>query len=236
MRPSSSPVENLNSRPQPSADEVAPIPPDVENAFLLYAVFCGDVARTAHALNVSPAVVQELARENKWDSKLKPIIELKQSTRAGDVERAVNRALNFVQAHRMRLFLERVIRKLSSMNSSELDSFLFPSVIRGRKGEEKTYITLTTRSLADLASALEKAHTMTYLALNDTATERKERKEDGNDDATNAELHIKLGQAMAASAGGSLRSIVAGAQLQIAQEFASVDLEPPPSDALPSDE
>lgn len=223
------------SNPPSSDAEVPPLAPDVENAFLLYAVFCGDVARTAHALSVSPELVTQLAVEHGWDRKLKPIIDLKASTRAGDVERAVNRAMNFVQAHRMRLFLERVLRQLSGLSITDLGSFLFPIEVKGRQGFEKIHQSLSTRSLADLASALEKCHTMTYLALNDTATERKERKEEGNDDATAAETHIRLAAAMAASGGGSLQSRVADAQLQIAQEFARVDLHPPSSSDLPDE-
>lgn len=46
---------------------------DKENAFLLYAVFCGDVDRTAHALDVDASLVRNLAQENEWDRKLKPM-------------------------------------------------------------------------------------------------------------------------------------------------------------------
>lgn len=227
---------------QPSSSHDSQVPPsggiDVENAFLLYAVFCGDVARTAHSLDVAPELIRGLAEEHSWDRKLKPIIDLKQSTRAGDVERAVNRALNFVQAHRYRLFLERVLKKLAGMSPTDLDSFLFPQVLKGRADAQQIYQTLSTRALADLASALEKCHSMTYLALNDTATERKDRKEDGNDDATAAETHLRLAAAMAAAGGGSrsVKSICLDAQLQIAQEFAAVDLKAPVTVDLPVDE
>lgn len=219
--------------------ELPPGAVDVENLFLLYATFCGDVARTAHAADLAPELVQGLAAEHGWDKKLKPIIDLKQSTTAGSVERAVNRALNFVQAHRMRLFLERVLKKMAGMSPTDLDSFLFPQVLRGKVENQMVYQTLSTRALADLASALEKCHSMTYLALNDTATERKERKEDGNDDATAVETHLRLAAAMAASGGGSAKSIKAiclDAQLHIAQEFATVDLHVPMTADLPAGE
>lgn len=207
---------------------------DKENAFLLYAVFCGDVDRTAHALNLSPELVRGLAEEHGWDKKLKPIIDLKQSTKPGDVERAVNRAMNFVQSHRYRLFLERVLRQLAGMSTKDLEAFLFPKLT-----DKKSLLvtqSFSTRALADLASALEKCHSMTYLSLNDTATERKERNEEGSDDATAAEMHLRLAEAMsAAGASRSVRGHVLDAQLQIAQEFAHVDLKPAPSDVLPAD-
>ena len=220
---------------------LSPLPPgpvdtDKENAFLLYAVFCGDIERTAHALSVDPALIKALAEENGWDKKLKPIIDLKASTRSGDVERAVNRALNFVQAHRYRLFLERVLRQLCGMNLTQLQAFLFPQTVDGRSA--RVTQTFTTRALADVASALEKCHGMTYLALNDTATERKERKEGGDDDATSAEMHLRLAAAMSESGGKSksTRGILLDAQLQIGQEFASIDIKPPASEALPAGE
>lgn len=226
----SQPPEDKAETPDPRVDK--------ENAFLLYAVFCGDIARTAHALDISPVLVQALAEEHKWDQKLQPIIALKQSTRSGDVERAVNRALNFVQAHRYRLFLERVLRKLCGLSTHDLNAFLFPTELRGKTDRQRIYRSLSARALADLAAALEKAHSMTYLALNDTVTERKERKEHGSDDATAAETHVRLAAAMTAAGGGSksIKALMVDAQLQIAQEYAEVELNPPVTEALPSEE
>lgn len=225
---------NLSPPPMPETHETALF--DKENAFLLYAVFCGDAERTAHALDTDASIVRALAEENQWDKKLKPIIDLKQSSRAGDVERAVNRALNFVQAHRYRLFLERVLRQLTGMSKSDLDAFLFPREYE--KKQDKIFQKFTTRPLADLASALEKCHSMTYLALNDTATERRERTEEGDEGATASEMHLRLAEAMAAAGekSKSIRGLVLDAQLQIGQELANIDLKPPHSDALPDGE
>lgn len=207
--------------------EVDNFRPDREQAFLLFAVFCGNVPATAHALNMAPAAVQAMAEEHGWFAKLAPIVELKASTKAGDVERAANRAINYVQAHRMRAFLERVLRKLHDLSPQDVDSFLFPQELNKR--EQRVYQSMTTRALADLASALEKCQTLTYFALNDTPGERKERKEDGSGDATAAEMHVRLAQAMQAAGGGSrsIRGLVTDAQLEVAQQFARVDLLPP---------
>ena len=54
---------------------------DRENAFLLYATFCGDIERTAHALNVPAVAVLKVADEEGWQTRLGPIIALKKSTR-----------------------------------------------------------------------------------------------------------------------------------------------------------
>ena len=61
---------------------------DRENAFLLFATFCGDVERTAGALNISGASVLKMAEDEGWLRKLHGIIELRKSNKPGDVERA----------------------------------------------------------------------------------------------------------------------------------------------------
>ena len=210
--------------PEPAA--VDTFRPDREQAFLLFAVFYGSVPETAHALNLSPQVVQAMAEEHGWHAKLRPIIELKASTKAGDVERAVNRAINYVDAHRMRALLARVLSKMFDLSPSDLDSFIFPQELNRK--EQKVYQSMTTRALADLATAMEKCQMLTYTALNDTPAERKTRKEDGSSDATAAEMHVRLAQAMQAAGGGSrtIRGLVTDAQLEVAQEFARVDLLP----------
>ena len=166
---------------------------DTENAFLLYATFTGDIERTAHALNIRPAQVIEIANREGWNDKLAGIIELKRSGRPGDLERAINRALNFVQAHKFRVFVEGVIKRITDMSPTEFDSYLFEEKTT-KHGTEKH---LSTRSLADLASAMEKAHAMTYLALNDTVQDRTRRKEQASDEASGGEIHAKLAAAMA---------------------------------------
>jgi len=127
------------------------------------------------------------------------------------------------------MFFERVLSQLCGMTPNELEAFILPK--EAKRGTDGAIIEqrFTTRALADLASALEKCHLMTYLSLNDTATERKERKSEGDDDATAAELHLRLADAMAKSGAGmnSPAGLVAEAQLQIAQESAVVELTLP---------
>lgn len=174
---------------------------DRKNAFLLYATFCGDLEQTAHALGVPPVVVAHAAMLDKWDEQLKTIISMKKSSRPGDVERAINRAVNFVQAFRMRLFIERVIQKLTGLNDAELQEYLFEE--RG----EKAICKLTTRPIADLTSALEKCHALTYLALNDTAQDRSRRQEQADNTEFEAgALHVAIAKAMAVAGGSDLAS------------------------------
>lgn len=194
---------------------------DRKQAFLLYATLCGDVERTAAALNVSAVTVLRVADEENWAEKIKTIVELKKSSRPGDVERAVNRALNFVQACRMRLFIERLLQKLTNMSDAEVEEYIFSSEVpntHGRPGN--TIAKLNTRPVADLVAALEKVHAASYMALGDTTSERVKRQEftdtKGGDSAS--EIHAKIALAMNEIAGSeSPRALLFDAQLKEAQ-------------------
>lgn len=165
---------------------------DKDNAFMLYATFCGDVERTAHALRLTPVQVMELAETHKWNEQLRGILELKKSGKPGDVERAVNRAVNFVQAHRLRLLLERTLGYICKLPTEEMYGLMLQrSYDKAGNVTEK----LGTRPLADLAAALEKCHVLTYLALNDSTTERRARDEQP-DSISGGELHAQIAAAM----------------------------------------
>lgn len=219
-------MPNDTSSPSKTPQEIEDeqIRSTVEDTFLLYAVFCGDPARVAAATNLTEDQVRQIAKDAEWDKKLKPIIQLKNSTKAGDVERAINRALNFVDAHRYRVFLARVLREMTGMSYSDLKAFLFPSVSEPGTGGLVKMKRFSTRSLADLASAIEKCQGMTYMALNDTATERRERPEEG-EGADTSEMHLKLARAMTEASAGSMKDHLQQAQVAIAQEHAVADLD-----------
>jgi len=178
--------------PIPSPEDAQEVVFDREQAFLLYATFCGDLEKTAHALNVRPVEVLRMVDEEGWNERLKSIIELKKSGRPGDIERAINRALNFVMAHKFRLFLERVLSRVTGMSPEEFETYLLMS--ENKDGEFRK---LSTRALADLASAMEKAQAMSYMALNDTAPERVKRKMAEDDSTAGGELHARIAKAMA---------------------------------------
>lgn len=197
---------------------------DREQAFLLYATFCGDIERTAHSLNISPATVLKVVEDEGWNKKLASIIELKKSNRAGDLERSLNRAMNFVQAHQFRLFVQRVIRRVTGMSDDELEEYLLTGY-----SKEGKHPKLSTRALADLASALEKCHAMSYLALNDTAQERIKRNEIADAGEAAGDLHARIAKAMSeAGASASPRAQLFDAQLAAAQEIAAAAQKPSP--------
>jgi len=209
---------------------------DREQAFLLYATFAGDCEKTAHAVGVRPVDILRVVDEEHWNDRLRSIIELKKSTRPGDLERAINRALNFAQAHRMRLLVERVLHEIAGMTTEQLKSYLFT------EHSAKTgvpYAKLSTRALADLATALEKAQSMSYLALNDTVQDRTRRKEQAEDGGSSGgELHARIAEAMArVKESSGPRAQLLDAQLAIANNAAKEqEATAKPANPLDNDE
>jgi hypothetical protein len=177
---------------KPDATQIGDTFIDRENAFMLYATFCGDLNRTAHALKIQPVDVLRIADADHWNEKLAPILELNRSTRPGDVERAINRAINFVQAARLRHVVERAIRLLYTMGDQEFGDKVFARMpmTNGQSCQ------LTAKGLADLATAMEKVQAMTYQALTDTSSDRKQRlPEKGG--AAAGDFHVRIADAMA---------------------------------------
>lgn len=170
---------------------------DVENAFQLYSSFTGDVQRTAFALGVKPQVVIEMAQELKWDERLKSIFDLKKTGKPGDLEKALSRAINFVQAHRMRIVLERMITRLYEMPVDKLVEEC-TAISYDKEGNEIKRM-LNTRALSDLCAAVEKIHQLTYVALVDTVTERARRQDNGDAEVSLGSIHAVISQAMADS-------------------------------------
>lgn len=190
---------------------------DREQAFLLFATFCGDIEKTAHACGISAPAMLKVVDDERWTEKLAPILELKRSNRPGDIERALNRALNFVQAHRFRLFLERTMRIMLGWTEDQLKTNMVTLKKHGTDKDGPITPQLSTRAFADFASALEKAHALTYMALGDTAQDRTKRKESGGE--TNiGDLHVALADAMAkAAASTSPRAKLLDCQLAVAE-------------------
>lgn len=205
---------------------------DREQAFLLYATFAGDVQRTAHALGISPVALLRMVDEEGWTERLKGIIELQKSGRPGDWERAINRALNYVQAHRMRLIVERAIRHFTGLSEVEFKDQLLTKApnVKGAAGQ---VVKMSTRSIADLASALEKAHAMTYQALGDTAQERMKANAPSASGDAYADMHAKIAEAMAkAGKSTSTRALLFDAQVAQAEAVRG----PAPDDSYDRDE
>lgn len=199
---------------------------DRSQAFLLFSTNCGDVEKTAHALGISPVALLRVVDEEGWLARLGPILEKMKSQRSGDLERGINRALNFVQSHRFRIVLERALRMMTNWDDEQMKEYLLPQSYtkEGIPDQRK----ISTRWAADFATSLEKCHSMTYAALNDTATERVRRKDETPGESA-LDLHARIAQAM--SGAGSTktpRGLLFDAQLEVAADVAKQAIVPKP--------
>lgn len=200
---------------------------DLDQVFMLYATFCGDVAKTAHSTGMTRDQITALAATHGWQEKIKELIVLNQGSKPGDVERGINRALNFVQANRFRLWVEKLMRALvAEGNLSEDDLEVLRQKRYSGKTGELTSNVISTRVLADLAATLEKVHWMTYEALGDSPQERAKRIEKPADETAQNDVHARLAAALA-----SMRAQSPAAQLADAQaEQADSIVKPAPAD------
>lgn len=194
---------------------------DRENAFMVYCSFSGDVTKAGAALGIEPWKVLRMAEDGQWCDKFAAILKLKKAGKPGDLERMLSRTMNFVQAARTRLFLGRMLKRLFLLTDEELDQYCFATITKTDKdGVTTTEYKLNTRPFADLCSAMEKCHQMTYMALNDSMSERAKREttEDGAHSA--AEIHSAISEAMSkVAADQSPRAMLFDEQLKLGQEL-----------------
>jgi hypothetical protein len=134
-------------------------------AFLTYCACSGDPVKTSIAHGVTVAAIEECAEVYEWDKRLASVLSLARSDRPGDMERAVNRAINFVQAQQLRTVIDRCVEYLFGMKTEDVVEGSTPT--KGLSAGRMQW-----RGMADLATALEKCHAMTYAALGDTMGER----------------------------------------------------------------
>lgn len=158
---------------------------DVAQIFLVFMATIGDVDKTALALELDPAFVQWLSVQEGWLDKVRRVSVMSKSGKPGDFERAQNRALNFVQAHRVRMLIDRVLTELVEMKPDDLTERL------RTKDREGKPANLSGRFFADIMSALDKVHMLSYYALGDSVGERIERAKDGEERSAN-DIHAAL--------------------------------------------
>lgn len=191
---------------------------DIEQAWLLYVSFAGDAERTGLALNVSPVAVLRVADDLGWTAKLANVLQLTRSSKPGDVERGCNRCINYVQVHRFRLFLDRMLKQLYDLSEDELRE-KSESITKDKQGN--ACVKYSTRWAADLASALEKLHSLSYSALSDTAVERVKRQAEESPGAS-MDLHAQIARKMAqAGEQQTPRALLFSAQLVQGAELAA---------------
>src|SRR5262245_25474277 len=116
---------------------------DVAQVFLVFMATIGDVGKTAAALDLDPHFVAWLAEQEGWLAKVKRVSLMSKGDKPGDWERAQNRALCFVQAHRARMLMDRLILNLTGLNE---DEFIAQFTVTSREGNQS----LNARFFADM--------------------------------------------------------------------------------------
>lgn len=143
---------------------------DCAQAFLVFMSLVGDVGKTAHALNKDPEFIQRLADSEGWSDKIQRVSLMSRGQRPGDWERAVNRAMIFVQAHQLRGIVDTILARLRDMDADQLMSFC--------SSVDKNGVPhFSAKPLTDLTTAIEACSRISLVALGDTVTERVERNE-----------------------------------------------------------
>ena len=136
---------------------------DVSQIFQTYLTFGGDVERTALAVGMQPVEVRTLAQSERWADKL----SLWNEFQAGDkkeLQIQINRAVNYVQAHRLRTIIDKVVTELSAKDGKGLIDLL-TEVHSGEKSSSEKF---SARALTDLVKGAETCQLMTQRALGDT--------------------------------------------------------------------
>jgi len=165
---------------------------DVAQVFLVFMSLIGDEGKTATALDLEPAYVEWLAEQEGWKEKVRRISIMSKSEKPGDWERAQNRALNFVQAHRVRILIDKLLHVLTKDTDEDPQTLLTRMSTTGKDGR----CNISSRFFADLTSAMEKIHTLSYYALGDSVGERRDRMAEDGLDVSAAQIHAALLQAL----------------------------------------
>lgn len=207
--------------------ESLPIELDLSQAFLLFCANSGDIEKTAHSLGVPPVTLLRVADQENWLGRIAPIMERIKSSRPGDIERGCNAALNFVQSHRFRLVIERALKLMTGWDDATMLQNLLPESV---SKEGKLSKKVSTRWCCDFAAAMEKCHSMSYMALQDSASERVKRKETQADSGSVLELHSRIAAAMQGAGDSKTpRALLFSAQLEQAESIKAQAVVPKPA-------
>jgi hypothetical protein len=139
---------------------------DVVQIFEAYVTFGGNAAKTAAACNVESTTVEALAKAEGWHATVERWNVLGISD-VREVQVQINRAVNYVQASRLRSLLDKVIRHLGEGDADALVNRLTVETAHGAK--------FGTRPLTDLVKAAEAVQLMSQRALGDVPAETPEK-------------------------------------------------------------
>jgi len=142
---------------------------DVSQMFLTYLAFQGDADKTAMALNTDVAIVRDIARSENWETKVRKLATIREGE-SHDLQIQINRAINYVQSHRLRSIVDMALLHLTKDGAEAMVEKL---TVKGREGQTEFKI----KAITDLVKAAESVQLMTQRALGDTAGEREPQKE-----------------------------------------------------------
>lgn len=166
---------------------------DVAAVFLGFCACVGDVQKVALMFDLDPALVEKLAEENEWTDKIKRLsLVSKDGGGNSDWAKMQNRALSYVQGHMLRGILQRVLENVGQMTREDLTA----TVTAVKAGS----VTFTARFYADLAAAMQSAHSLCYQALSDSPGERETVKT-GDETLSIEKLHSAVLMALSNPAG-----------------------------------
>lgn len=164
-----------------------PEPIDQTQVFLTYMGFSGDVRQTAVALGLDVGMVQGYAAAGQWDKRLGELKEISAGKEPRDYKLATNRAVNYVQGHRLRNLVDRLLNELANKDGKELIDLLTTS---GKNGSS-----FSTRPITDLVKAAEAAQSMTCRALGDNGGAGQADKEE----AAGSDIALAVSRALHAA-------------------------------------
>lgn len=163
---------------------------DVAQIFITFMTLVGDVERVALACEREPEFISWLAEQEGWVEKIRRVSSLAKGGKPGDWERAQNRALNFVQCHRIRILIDRLVGHLYNISAEEL------ALKMTTQPTKSGTVMVSGRFFADIMSALDKVHALSYQALGDSIGERVQRATEEGSEHSPMAIHAAVLRAL----------------------------------------
>ena len=154
-------IEDPPAGAPPARSRIALESVDQARAWMCYAAFGGDTEKASIASKVPLSALLTLEHDFNWPAKLK---RLKTGAGESEAERVANRAVNYLQAQRMRDVLERALRLIESPDEL-LQALVKAKIAPGDGSIER--IDVNPKAVLDLSKALETVQNMSYRALGD---------------------------------------------------------------------
>jgi hypothetical protein len=174
---------------------VLPAQVDENHVFMLFASFSGDIFKTGAAAGLDPEEITRMAEAGKWMTRIRGLLDLKQFDKSGEIERCISRAMNFVQVNFYRRMIDRLVKKLARMTDDEMLEYVSGKTYFDN-GQLKT-CTPSAKVFADIATAMEKVHWMSYQSLVDAPQDRAGRREKVKDEGLGEDdVHARIAKAL----------------------------------------